>query len=321
MTDYTDEEFNIIENQLKNSVVETKGYVGIKPKTIIGYIGKLKFFNKNNVLNNNIVEYLNTKYPNISSRSAYQIAISGTAKHSPYFKNKIGDEVIQKIFNENKDIMEQIKGFPNQNKSEKEEENWVSLKELKKLFKEKQSTFNIQDQLLIACYILIPPVRLDFANVLIIRNLFVDEITKLPTGVSENQNYIKIYKKSSRYYADLVLKEYKTSSTYGEYNNRMPKAIVDLIKQLPINQTHLFEKRASGPFASAETFGVYLRNVFNTLTGKNISVDLLRHIYLTDFRKNEKTEEQKLKISKQMMNNVDTQTKYLKKDNPNSKNI
>jgi hypothetical protein len=238
----------------------------------------------------------------------------GVAKHSPTFAEALGADIVKLITEENDKVMQEIKGNPKQDKTEKEEENWMSLRALKKLAKDKKEEFNTQDNLLIACYTLMPPVRLDLHDVKIVRTGFIDPETKRPEGISEKQNYIKIYKKSGRTYTDLVLNEYKTSKTYGIFNERLPKPVTDLILQLPVSQSHLFQKKGGDAFSSPETFGVYLRSVFKKLTDKNMSVDLLRHIYLTEFRKGEKTEERKQKIAKKMMNSVTEQTNYLRRD-------
>ena len=58
--------------------------------------------------------------------------------------------------------------------------------------------------------------------------------------------------------------------------------------------------------------GNYLKSVFKTLTGKNMSCDILRHIYITDFRRGEKSTEKKLMVAKKMMNSVETQTEYMR---------
>jgi hypothetical protein len=307
-------DYDLITEELKASKVQTNKYIGIGEGTIKTYIAKIKYLEKQDVLNEKLIDFINTTYPNINTKSAYQIAVMGVAKHSPTFAQFIGPEIIKLITEENEKVMQEIKGNPKQDKTEKEEENWVPLKTLKKLAKDRTSEFNIQDNLLIACYTLMPPVRLDLHDVKIVRSSFIDETTQRPEGIVEKQNYIRIYKKSGRTYTDLVLTQYKTDKTYGIFNERLPKAITDLILQLPVSQSHLFEKKGGGPFSSPETFAVYLRTVFKKLTGKNISVDLLRHIYLTEFRKGEKTEEKKQKIAKKMMNSVSEQTNYLRKE-------
>jgi hypothetical protein len=306
-------DFVKVAEELKESKIQTNKYVGVSDVTIKNYIAKLKFFEKNKVLNDKLPEFIKTTYENLNTRGAYQVAVTGTAKHSKTFAEYIGKEVIDIITKENETVMNEIRGKSgNQTKTEREEENWIELKQLKKLFKEKKEQFSIQDQLLIAMYILMPPARLDFHNVKIVRSSFIDETTKLPEGIKENENFLRIYKKSGRNYTDLNLKEYKTSATYGDYKERLPKPITDLILQLPVTQEYLFQKKAGGAFSSPETYGVYLRSVFNKLTGKNLSVDILRHIYLTDFRKGEKSTEKKQAIAKKMMNSVEQQTEYLR---------
>ena len=308
-------DFEKVTEELKASKIKTNRYVGVSETTVKNYIAKLKYLEKHNVLNENVIDYINTTYTAINSRSGYQTAVLGAAKHSKTFADFIGQDIIEKMTAENAKVMDEIRGNPKQDKTEKEEENWVSLPVLKKLAKQKAGEFNIQDRLLIACYTLMPPVRLDLNDVVIVRTDFIDETTGRPVGITEKQNYIRIYKKAGKFYTELVLNSYKTDKTYGEFRERLPKPITDLIMELPVNQTHLFQKKGGGPFSSAETFGVYLRSVFKKLTEKNISVDLLRHIYLTDFRKNEKTEETKQKVAKKMMNSVKEQTEYLRKEN------
>jgi hypothetical protein len=164
---------------------------------------------------------------------------------------------------------------------------------------------------LIAMFTQIPPARLDFGNVLILRNPALDN-EDLPVGVPNHQNYVILTKKKSKVTAELVLNEYKTKRTYGQFRETLPSIITKMILKLPMTQSHLFQKISGGPYGSAETFGVYLRNVFNKLTGKNMSVDLLRHIYLTHFRKNEKSQDKKMAIARSMMNSVEQQTDYLR---------
>jgi hypothetical protein len=282
--------------------------------TIKNYIAKLRFFEKNKVLNDALPEFIKSKYENLNSRSANYVSITGTAKHSPTFVEFLGKDTIDTITKESEIVMNEIRGNPNsQKKTEREEENWIELKQLKKLYKENTADYSIQDKLLIAMYILMPPARLDYHQIKIVRSAFVDAETGLPDGVKDNENFLRIYKKSGRTYTELNLKEYKTSATYGPYKERLPKPISDLILQLPVSQEYLFQKKGGGAFSSPETFATYLRSVFLKLTGKNLSVDILRHIYLTDFRKGEKSTEKKQAVAKKMMNSVEQQTEYLRK--------
>ena len=306
-------DFDVIQAELTASVVKTNKYIGLGAGSIKTYISKLKYLDKNKVLNEQLNDFLNTTYSVLNTRSAYQVAVMGVAKHSPTFAELIGKEIISVITKANETLIPELRHEnTSQSKSEKEEANWINLKDLKALHKSRFAEFSVQDNLLISFYTLIPPVRLDLGQVLIVRSSFIDETTGLPDGVRENENYIVINKKSGRYSTVLNLKEYKTERTYGAFKEKLPKIITDLVIKLPIEQTHLFSKRGGGAFASADTFGVYLKSVFHRLTGKNMSVDLLRSIYLTDFRKGEKSTERKQAVARKMMNSVEVQTEYLK---------
>lgn len=306
-------DFDAIEAELKASVIKTNKYIGINANTIKTYMAKIKYLNKQMVLNEGLNDYLESNYPKLNSRSAYQISVMGVAKHSPLFADKLGKEIVDIITKSNEILVPQIKhNETNQTKSEKETANWIDLKDLKKIHKEKESEFSIQDNLLINIYTLMPPVRLDLGQVVIVRSAFVDEETGRPVGVGEKENYIVITKKAGRYATVLNLREYKTEKTYGAFSEKLPKPITDLIVKLPIEQTHLFSKKSGGAFASADTFGVYLRSVFHKLTGKNMSVDILRHIYITEFRKGEKSTKRKQQLARKMMNSVEVQTDYMR---------
>jgi hypothetical protein len=202
-------DFTKIAEELKESKVKTNKYIGVGEGTIKTYLAKIRYLEKQEVLNEKLNEFINTTYTNINTKAAYQVAVMGVAKHSSTFTEAISSDIIKQITEENEKVMEEIRGSPKQDKSEKEEENWISLKDLKKLAKDKKDDFSIQDQLLIGFYTLIPPPRLDLHDITIVRSAFVDPETGRPDGIAEKQNYIRIYKKSGRTYTELVLNEYK----------------------------------------------------------------------------------------------------------------
>ena len=78
----------------------------------------------------------------------------------------------------------------------------------------------------------------------------------------------------------------------------------------------MFEKNGGShqPFSSPETFGKYLKKCFYDLTKKNISVDLLRHSYITEFRKGDRTLKEKEKVAELMGNSVAVQENYRRVD-------
>lgn len=311
-------DFDKIIEELKDSKIVTGKSTGIGINTINTYIAKLKHLQKLDALNQNIKEKIKNKYDNLNTQSAYYIAIIGVAKHSPTFARVIGEDLINIVSKLNESIIQEKKEEPQQTKTDKEVENWISLKQLKLLAKEKENTLMPQENLLIALYTLIPPARLDYDNVRLIRGMPGITLKKIIVPEDyKNGNYVKIATtKTGRHNTELTLNEYKTSKVYGTNIVKLPIAITKLIMKLPPTQNYLFvsNQRKNIPFSSAKTYAVYLRNVFYKLTGKNISVDLLRHIYLVAFRGGEKSEVKKMVVAKQMMHSVNTQTTYLRFD-------
>jgi hypothetical protein len=300
-------DFKKIAEELKASdVVSGKRYIGISQKTQENYISKLKTLEKREAFKNDLIKYLDgIEVPN--TRIAYQTAIIGTAKHSPTFKANIGNDILDKVITSQNDfitLQKPLKGT--QLKTAYESENWIDWKDLKKLTKDR--TEPTQENMLIHLYTMIAPSRLDFHNLLIVRpNQQVKE---------QKQNYIQLLTKKK---AKLVLQEYKTSQTYGKNEIDLPLKLVaflnEYIEEHPDN-IYLFEKQTNNhqPFGSPETFARYLKDVFFKLTGKKISVDLLRHSFITDFRSGDISLKAKEKVAKQMGNSVETQEHYRRID-------
>jgi hypothetical protein len=309
-------DFDKIIQELKGSKIVTGKYVGIGVNTINTYIAKLKHLEKMDALNQNITEAIKNKYNNLNTQSAYYVAIIGVAKHSPSFAHAIGEDLINAVSELNEQNIKKKKDEPMQIKTEKEEENWVSLKDLKLFAKEKENQMTPQENVMVALYTLIPPARLDYDNVRLIRGMPGVTLKKINVPeIYKNANYVKVATtKTGRHNTELTLNEYKTSKVYGTNIVKLPLSITKLIMKLPPTQNYLFvsNQKKNIPFSSAKTYGVYLRSVFNKLTGKNISANLLRHIYLSSFRGGEKSEAKKLIVAKRMGHSVNTQTLYLR---------
>jgi len=295
-------DFNKIREELKVSKVETNKYVGLTETSVDNYIKKLMFLQKQS---GGILEYLKG-IDNVNTKNSYFIAVVGAAKHSKTFKDFLGDQ-LEPIKEEHLKLITELKGTSgSQTKTDREKENWIEWTVIKKkatqvLAKNEYS----QDDMLLLMYSLIPPSRLDFHSLLITRGMFVPE--------EASQNYIRITGAST---IRLVLKEYKTSKTYDTLEIKLPKrlavSINSFLKSEP-NREYLFQIPGSvKPYANADTFGKYLRNYFKKEFGKNASVDILRHSYLTWFRKGDKSLARKEAVAKNMGHSVELQEQYRK---------
>ena len=305
-------DFSTIKSELENSTVETGNkYKGINRVIINGYIWKLQYLFKETNNFAGLNNYINENWEKDSSKIAYQSAVLGVAKHSAIFREMISGE-LDLIKSSNMKLYESREKQPKQIKTVMEHENWIDLKDLLKMREsEKYKNMPLQDQILFDFYTVIPPARLDYHNLKIVKNEFVDS-DGLPEGVAADQNYLKMFKKSGRWKAKVVLKEFKTAESHGTIEFELPKKITDRILELK-DHVYLFEKSGikHKPFKSPETFANYLRGVFETVTDKKrMSVDMLRHIYITNFRKGEKSIAKKQELARVMGNSVAVQEEY-----------
>ncbi len=212
----------------------------------------------------------------------------------------------------------------NQCKTEKEHENWVSYDKLQETIKinfkatnkilkranlghkEARVVMNWVVSTLYAGSVKNPPPRLDFNNMIILTK---DEYAE---DHKENQNYLVIHTSRTKYF---VFAEYKTAKTYGKKSvklspplNRMINQYMKIREQLPQSQYLLFNNK--GEPINESTMSVMIADAFQP-TGKHITANLIRHIYITDYAKKQPLEMRKL-ISEQMGHNLEMALCYEK---------
>ena len=295
-------DFETIAKELKESEVKSGKYIGISETTQKKYLQKLKYLAERTNLDG-LLDLL-LSFENVNSRIAYFTAITGTAKHSPTFRKSVGDS-LETINDAYLDLLQTNKEtVKTEEKSEREKAAWIDWKDVLKISKMTAPFENVsQEQVLLAIYTLIPPVRLDFHALEITHN---DNKGK--------GNYIQIKNKAK---AKLILTEYKTSETYGAMELDLPVKLAKIINSyLAENKSkkYLFSPKGSldKPFKSPESFGKYTRDTFKDIFQKPVTIDILRHSYITWLKRNELTKEKKAKIAKQMCHSVDTQDAYRK---------
>ncbi len=170
-------------------------------------------------------------------------------------------------------------------KQEKDEDNWITQKEIKKIYsiykkelsdllvkKEitKNELYNIQKLMVIAIMsgMFIQPRRLmDYTEM------------KIQNIDPEKDNYIDIKKKK------FVFNKYKTASKYGKQEVHIPNNLMKLLKpfvkaKLKNGFEYMFNQLNGKKYESA-TMTQYINNIFNKYTKNKISVNSFRHSYLT----------------------------------------
>ncbi len=159
--------------------------------------------------------------------------------------------------------------------TEPQKNNWISWKEVEEqleslkrkyyyIFKEKKPSvldfLNLQKYIILACYVLIPPRRLqDFC------------LMKVSNFNKEKDNF---YDKGSFHF-----RTYKTAKFLGLQIEKVPKTLEMLLRKwIAFTQNdNLFFDYYGKQFISSG-----LTKVLNSIFGKNISVNMLRHIYISE---------------------------------------
>ena len=161
------------------------------------------------------------------------------------------------------------------------------------IFKEakptKEHLLELQKYIILACYTLIEPRRSQDYTQMKIRNY--DEKT---------DNY---YKKGTFYYQN-----YKTAKTYGLQSIKCPNDLKYLINQwvkLNDKSDYLFTDYYDKPLTSS-----LMSKTLNSIFKKNVSVNILRHSYLTHTAGPELKKLQE--IAKNMGHSMDEQALYIK---------
>jgi hypothetical protein len=120
-----------------------------------------------------------------------------------------------------------------------------------------------------------PPRRLEYRSVRVISG---SDYALLPDDARDGDNFLIVYSRNSK---DLVLNNYKTAPTYGQYRVRIGSALNSVL--------NVWLKYHRGDFLfggdtelSSSHFGGMISRCF-AATGKIVSVNVLRHAYLSKY--------------------------------------
>lgn len=212
------------------------------------------------------------------------------------------DQMLQDVKDYNHEISKQ-------EKTDTQEANWVTqdevvsmFEELKKnsnlIYKKTNKTINdlqvLQNFIVLALFTLIPPRR---------SKDYVD--FKIKNVDKDKDNYLEKGK--------LVFNSYKTAKTYGRQEVAIPKELSAILnKWIKVNPTdYLLFDTNMNPLSS-----VKLNQRFNRIfDGKKVSVNNIRHSYLTDkYAENMKTQKAMATDMQQMGTSTNMATNYIKLD-------
>lgn len=236
---------------------------------------------------------------------SYISAILAVFKHSPQYVNNLPDMFIYHriwlgiLADNEKDILTRRW----QNKptllQEAKQGHKLTLKDL--INKRDEPNIDIMSKLLLAFYTMIPPVRADYYATQIIKN----------GETPQTDNYI-ILKDNS---AELVIRKYKTSRKHGEIRhpilpNELYKILIESLTKHP--RQYLFQNKQK-PF-TPNGFCKWSSSLLSQLFNAELTVTLIRHIYISSLDLAKMTVEEKKQIGRLMGHTIGIQSEYEWKD-------
>jgi integrase len=185
--------------------------------------------------------------------------------------------------------------------SKREKEGWVTWDEVIRVFNELgKSEYGSNRHLVLAMYVLLPPGRHDYHCI---------EIVDSPQPAARLDNYLLIHNGTMTIYLNI----YKTAKRYGSYEKELPRALQDIIR-LSLNKNprkYLFPKRHEPTECmQKDTYRKFMNNVFRSLFNKPVTVNILRHSFITSIDYNKSTPRELMQYAKDMRHSIPQQMLY-----------
>ncbi len=288
-------------DQLKEDILEKRN---IKPNTLRAYLINIRKLNEkvNPGKEFKNLDFLKNKDKildiledmKISTKKNYVASIIVALSSQPNKYKKALEEYRDYLDGIAKLYKEQME---EQNKSEKEKENWVSLSKLRKVMNgykreimerdllkkdpeklTKKEKDLIQKWVVSSLYILDenPPMRLDY----IMKTISRTDYDKLSDVAKKEQNFLVVSSRNKKFFS---FGEYKTAKQYGVKKIPVGSKLNTILNiWLKINKSgHLILNSRGEPMTS-NGLTKYLNKVFSPSGKNNISATQLRHIYISE---------------------------------------
>lgn len=254
-----------------------------------------------------------------------------------YNKSKLHDEVLsENITLRSQDLRGRIMTSYGSNElSDRERDIYISWSTILKIHADMSKKVltsddnRLQDSyVLLSLYVLHPPRRSDYAE-MYISDMSLDDYHDRVISVSDpysNEWYnhsctnrlkrltLDVEKKTSKNYYVLsgyfVFDEYKTYKSYGRQVIKLSKSLNDIL----VNHINR-KKLVVGDSLLGLSYANYLKRlsgIFDSYVGKSVSIDILRHSYISDLIPRNVTLNERKKISLLMGHSVTTQEIYNK---------
>jgi integrase len=236
-----------------------------------------------------VIEWISSSKYALNSRKVFYIAIVSTLKNAGLSEALAAYKA--KMDEMNKEVAEKAE---EQALTPEEAEKFVEWPEilavLPKLEAEVSDLASLQDYMIASLYTLMPPVRLDYAEM----KVAAVEPEKPDT------NYLIMSKKPY-----FLLTQYKTAKKWGALRLTIPKKLLEIIKEWLnfVGDDFLISPASHKPMPPWE-LGKTIVRVFKKHLGKDVGVNVLRHSHTTWLRRNEMSLKESKDLAKAMQHSV-----------------
>jgi hypothetical protein len=279
------------------SRVERTGIKGVKENTAINYINKISVMHKiiskteldkdtlkrmlmgkeekddeKNLLNNmgylnnaeEIIRKIEEKYGNMQSRKAHISSYLTLISYMPTIKRENYEKLREKF----EEVNNEIYGIRGENEIGENEQMIDSFDEEDIL--RRMKGLKTEEELIYLYYTLQPPRRSE--------DVFLLTIKKGSDNIEDDKNYIKIEDEKM----EIIYNRYKTDKVYGRqrinvHNGKISEKLREYIYKNDIREGERIFKR----YSSAQSFGVAVSRIFTKIYGKKITLNNIRHSYIT----------------------------------------
>ena len=244
-----------------------------------------------------VYKYLRTQYCNWSTINSYVVPIHTIITRFPKISSKIPQKAKDGWLTISSHTKEQwlLHRISNINKQRIE----LTLSDLVS----KLTKTTGRDKVILALYTLIPSIRSDYGNLKIVRDT--------SAYLNNRENNVLFLGGHEESFIELV--NYKTMKSYGRVRKKLPLELVEIIENYCQSEKIddiLFTKSNGEPYPNDE-FSHLVTRTLTRIFAKRLTINHLRHIYITSNIELKTDPRQKMEIAKAMCHSTATQVNYI----------
>jgi hypothetical protein len=270
-------------------------------KTLVNYINKLRRLHKgiyNTDLNcldlswlediDKVSGFIMENYKALNTKKNYITAITSITRRKGM---PITAEYQEVLMNLAEGVKKEIK---KNKKSDKEKKEWKSIEDIKSDVEHTEGSS--EEKTVVALYSFNPPRRgEDYYNMRIYSR----------GRKTDKHNYLVLKKGVPDHFE---FNSYKTDKTYGSVKVEINDELKNILQEF------IGDRKSGSLFRKMEqsTYSNFVKESFNLLTGSDININMIRHIFITEFLSGNPSIEEKEEMAKKMGHNLSTQNEYSK---------